>query len=84
MDGDRVLLEAVVKRLVTTPDDVTVRSRHDYDTGTTFFLVSAAPHDTGKIIGKQGRTAEALRLVFMAIAALERRRVYIDINDPTK
>lgn len=80
--NDGGLLESLIRRLVSKPDAVTVQAR--YADNTTYFLVTTAPEDVGKVIGKKGRTADALRHVFMAVAAQENRRVFLDIANPNE
>ena len=59
------------------PDEVTVTERED---GRTLVLeVRVAESDMGKVIGKQGRIAKAIRSVVKAAAAKEERRVVVDI-----
>lgn len=82
MNDDYVLLESLVRRLVSKPDSVRVETRHEENS--TYFLVTTAPEDVGKVIGKKGRTADALRQIFMAIAAQENRRVFLDIENPNE
>ena len=53
------LIAAIAKSLVDNPDDVKV-TRSDEDNNVTIEL-TVAPDDLGKVIGKQGRTARALR-----------------------
>jgi uncharacterized protein len=61
------LVAAVARSLVDQPDQVRV-SRVDEEDMVTIEL-AVAPDDLGKVIGKQGRTARALRTLLMAAAA---------------
>ncbi len=72
-------LEHLVRGLVPNPDDVRVR---EYDRGRTRTLeVRVHPEDIGKVIGRQGRTAGALRTVIAALAGREQVRVdFVDVD----
>ena len=73
----RNLIEILVKALVDDPDSVEV---HEIDEGrTTTYEVTVAEDDLGKIIGKQGRVANALRTVAKAAALKEHKNVYVKI-----
>jgi uncharacterized protein len=74
------LLEYLAGQLVDEPDGVEVE-QFDEDDGTVVLELSVADDDYGKIIGKGGRTANALRTVVKAAAVKEGRRVLIDIVD---
>jgi hypothetical protein len=51
------------------------------DDGSTVLELSVADDDYGNVIGRGGRTAQALRAVIKAASAKERRRVFVDIVD---
>ena len=72
-------LEHLVRGLVPNPDDVRVR---ESDRGRTRILeVRVHPEDIGKVIGRQGRTAGALRTVIAALAGREQVRVdFVDVD----
>lgn len=72
-------LEHLVRGLVPNPDDVRVR---ESDRGRIRTLeVRVHPEDIGKVIGRQGRTASALRTVIAALAGREQVRVdFIDVD----
>ena len=72
------LLEYLARQLVDEPEKVEV-DQFDEDDGTTVLELAVAEDDYGKIIGKGGRTANALRTVVKAAAVRENRRVLIDI-----
>jgi predicted RNA-binding protein YlqC (UPF0109 family) len=74
----RELLEELARRLVDRPDDVSVEMFEE-DDGTVVFELAVADDDYGKIIGRGGRTANALRTVIKAAAVRENKRVLIDI-----
>jgi predicted RNA-binding protein YlqC (UPF0109 family) len=74
----RELLQHLAKALVDRPDEVSVEEFEE-DDGTVVLELSVADDDYGKIIGRGGRTANALRTVVKAAAVREQRRVLIDI-----
>lgn len=71
------LIEYLVKALVDEPDQVNV-TEVSQDSSTTY-EVRVAPNDLGKVIGKQGRIANALRTVAKAAAMRDKRKVYVEI-----
>jgi uncharacterized protein len=76
----RALLEALVRALVDDPDAVQVEDFSE-DDGTVVLELSVADDDYGTVIGRGGRTANALRTVVKAAAVRDGRRVLIDIVD---
>ena len=74
------LLEYLAKSLVDDPDSVRVES-FDEDDGSIVLELSVGEEDYGQIIGRGGRTANALRTVLKAAAVKEGRRVFVDIVD---
>ena len=72
-------LEHLVRGIVTNPDNVRVR---DIDLRRGRMLeVRVNPEDIGKVIGRQGRTAQALRTVISALAGHEQVRVdFMDVD----
>ena len=73
------LLEYLARQLVDKPDDVRVE---EVDEGDMLVLrLHVAEEDLGKVIGRQGRIARALRTVVRAGSARERRRVQLEIVD---
>lgn len=73
------LVEVIAKALVDDPDSVVVNER--VDKKTTILEVRVADSDMGKVIGKQGRIAKAIRSVVKAAAAKEDKKVIVDIMD---
>lgn len=73
------LLEVIAKALVDDPDSVVVTEREDKKA--TVLEVKVADSDMGKVIGKQGRIAKAIRSVVKAAAAKEDKKVIVDILD---
>ena len=76
----RELLDYLARALVDQPDAVSVE-QFEEDDGTIVLELAVADDDYGKIIGKGGRTANALRTVVKAAAVKEGRRVLVDIVD---
>ncbi len=74
----RDLLEALARMLVEHPDEVSVE-QFEEDDGTIVLELAVAEEDYGKLIGRGGRTANALRTVVKAAAVRENRRVLVDI-----
>jgi uncharacterized protein len=73
------LLEYLARRLVDDPAAVRVETVEEADT--VVLRLHVAEADVGKVIGRQGRIARALRTVVRASAARERRRVVLEIVD---
>ncbi|MGC8861955.1 MAG: KH domain-containing protein [Armatimonadota bacterium] len=73
----RSLIEILVRALVDDPESVVVNEVDEG--GTLVYEVTVAPDDVGKVIGKQGRVANALRTVAKAAALKEHRNVYVKI-----
>lgn len=71
------MIEYLVKELVDEPEHVVV-SEVPGDEATTY-EVRVAPNDLGKVIGKQGRIANALRTVAKAVAMKDKKKVYVEI-----
>ena len=71
------LVEAIAKSLVDNPEGVVVTESSGRQ-GTVIQL-RVAPDDMGKVIGKQGRIAKALRTVVKAAATKENKRVTVEI-----
>ncbi len=73
------LVEFLAKSLVDTPDEVRVHSIERGDA--TVLELEVAQPDLGKIIGRQGRTARAIRTLLSAAGQKQRRRYILDILD---
>jgi len=72
------LVEYLVRGLVDHPDEVTV-TESPGGRDTVAVEVRVSPHDTGKIIGKGGKIAAAIRTVAKAAASRRGQRVFVDI-----
>ncbi|MCR6544219.1 KH domain-containing protein [Dehalobacterium formicoaceticum] len=73
----RELVEYITKSLVENPDAVSVEVK-EKDNHTVLEL-RVAPEDMGKVIGKQGRIAKAIRTVIKAVATKEGKKVSVEI-----
>jgi predicted RNA-binding protein YlqC (UPF0109 family) len=73
------LLEYLAKQLVDEPDAVRVERVDEEDT--VVLRLHVAEDDLGKVIGRQGRIARALRTIVRAGSVRERRRVQLEIVD---
>jgi predicted RNA-binding protein YlqC (UPF0109 family) len=71
------LIETVAKALADHPDSVSVRESERR--GSTVFELQVAATDLGRVIGRQGRTAAALRTLLSSVS--DDRRVSLDIRD---
>jgi len=75
----RAVVEVVVRALVDKPDSVRVNESERR--GMTIVELTTAPNDMGKIIGRQGRTAAALRTLVALTAEKAGKRAQLDIRD---
>jgi predicted RNA-binding protein YlqC (UPF0109 family) len=73
------LLEFLARKLVDSPDEVRVERVEEDDT--VVLRLHVAEDDLGKVIGRQGRIARALRTIVRAGSVRERRRVQLEIVD---
>ena len=77
-DGSlREVIETIAKALVDSPDEVTVREIDGE--ATTVLELKVAPGDLGKVIGKQGRTARAMRTLLRAAGMKLKKRFVLEI-----
>ena len=74
------LIETIVKPLVDYPE--AVRIEKDENTNRVVYKLSVHQSDTGKVIGKQGRVAKAVRsVVYSAAGNYHKKKTYLDIVD---
>lgn len=79
MSGVREVVEVLARALTDRPDDVhVVESQHR---GATVVELYVAPGDLGKVIGRQGRTAAALRTLAATAGEREGKSVTLEIRD---
>ena len=72
------LVEVIAEALVENPDEVVVTESVKDDE--TVIELSVAPADMGKVIGKQGRIAKAIRSVVKAASSKEDKKVIVEIQ----
>ena len=73
------LVETIAKYLVDSPDQIQVTDMGEDDRNEEVLQLSVASDDMGKVIGKQGRIAKALRTVVKAAATKANRQVNVEI-----
>ncbi|MBQ1848104.1 MAG: KH domain-containing protein [Clostridia bacterium] len=73
------MLANIAKAIVDHPDEVAV-AETDSDNGEITLVLSVAPTDMGKVIGKHGRIAKAIRSVIKAASNLDGDRVSVEIQ----
>lgn len=77
---DQAFLEYVIKALVDNPDDVKVERKVD-EMGVLLTL-DVNPNDMGKVIGRSGNTAKAIRILLRVVGMKHNARVNLKINEP--
>jgi uncharacterized protein len=75
-------LHTIVASLVQNTDAIVIDETVDNDTIT--FVVTVAPEDMGKIIGKEGKVIRALRNVMKIPAMKQNKRIQINLNEQEK
>lgn len=75
------LLLTIARGLVENPDAVTVTQDDPAEDGTIVFHLRVAAEDMGRVIGKQGRIAKAMRTVMRAAATRQDAKVSVEIDD---
>jgi|SRR3989344_820733 len=80
MEPDQAFLEYAVKALVDHPE--TVETTRTIDQMGVLLTLSVHAEDMGKIIGKSGKTAEALRILLRVVGMKGNARVNLKINEP--
>ena len=89
MDGESqsfdacALISLLVRAMVSDPEAVNVYSKLSPSGSTIIQIKVGQGQDTGKLIGKQGRTARSLRIIFQAIAKEQRQYFQICIDGAT-
>lgn len=74
------LLMTIAKGLVEHPEAVVVDEDAPAEDGTIVFHLHVAPDDMGRVIGKQGRIAKAMRTVMRAAATRQEAKVAVEID----
>ncbi|MEW6653696.1 MAG: KH domain-containing protein [Bacteroidota bacterium] len=73
-------VEFIAKHLVDHTDDVVLET-HSNDERTLEIVLKVNPGDVGKVIGKQGKTAQAIRTLLTAVSAKEGKKAVLKILD---
>jgi len=73
------LVEYVARSIVTAPEEVKVTQETDEDENVVIVKLEVAEDDKGRVIGKQGRVAEAMRTLLRVVATKEGVRVRLEI-----
>jgi hypothetical protein len=73
------ILEVIIKNLVDNPEEVSINETTNAKS--VCYEVKVAKRDMGKVIGKQGRMAKAIRNVIKAIAIKEHQKVTVEFLD---
>jgi uncharacterized protein len=81
MIDDVQFLEYVVKALVSYPDDIKIKRTVD-EMGVLMSL-DVHPDDMGKVIGRSGNTAKAIRILLRVVGMKNNARINLKINEPT-
>ena len=73
------VLETIIKNLVANQDDVSIIEKEEADK--IAFEVKVAESDMGRIIGRQGKIANSIRIVMKALGSREKKRVSVEFLD---
>ena len=79
MSRARAVVEAIARALADKPDAVQVTEREGR--GQMFVELTMAPGDMGRVIGRQGRTAQAVRTLANLAAEMDGQKVSVDFRD---
>lgn len=74
------LLKQLASGLVDEPDKIEVTVDEPNDEGVIVYHLHVAPDDMGRVIGKQGRIAKAIRVVMRAVANRRNEKVMVEID----
>ncbi len=77
MEGVKELLEHVIKSIVDNPEQVEIKEIPGERV--VIYEVRVAPEDLGKIIGREGRTAKAIRTIIAAVSLKKGKKAVIEI-----
>lgn len=80
MEQDHAFLDTVIKALVDNPDQVIIT--RSVDEMGVLLTLTVAPDDMGKIIGRDGNIAKALRTLLRVVGMKHNARVNLKINEP--
>ena len=74
------LLTAIVSGLVEKPEELTVTVDEPNEEGVVYYHIHVAEDDMGRVIGKQGRIAKAIRVVMRAAANRNNEKISVEID----
>ena len=74
------LLTAIASGLVEKPEEVTVTVDEPNEEGVVYYHIHVAENDMGRVIGKQGRIAKAIRVVMRAAANRNNEKISVEID----
>lgn len=74
------LLTAIVSDLVEKPEEVSVTVDEPNEEGVVYYHIHVAEDDMGRVIGKQGRIAKAIRVVMRAAANRNNEKISVEID----
>ena len=74
------LLAVIAKGLVDDPDSVSVEAAAPNEEGTVVYHIHVAENDMGRIIGKQGRIAKAIRTIARSAAIRSEEKIMVEID----
>ncbi len=72
-------LEAIIRNIVENQDAVSIEESEE--AGRITYKVKVSAEDMGRVIGKQGKVANSIRIVIKALAAKEKKKVTIEFTD---
>ena len=75
----KTLIETIVSALVDHPEAVVVTVKEEADR--IVYVLSVHKEDMGKVIGKQGRVAKAIRTVVYAAGSSQQKKIYLEISE---
>lgn len=79
-NGVKEFLNYLSRSLVKCPDDVEIREK-ELEDGTFEYTLKVNPEDMGRVIGRNGKTARALRLLVSAKGSLENKKTSVEIAE---
>ena len=79
MEVEKIVSD-IAKAIVDTPDEVSVTRTDNESDGSIELLLTVAPDETGRVIGRHGKIAKAIRTVVKAASAGSGRKVTVEIK----
>ena len=73
------ILETIIRNIVEDQESVTIAEQVEEKNNT--YSVKVAEADMGRVIGKQGKTAKAIRMIMKSVAAKEHKKIVIEFED---